>query len=171
MRNADLSNDQRWDAIQRAVEAGDICGECFDWIAPDAPVMVVSMPKAQVWELTRRWVHKQFTVCLDCARKGFGFDIAEQYQCQGCGRELWQWQGRLTSRCCQACSRIAKIAQQKRARRVHHDERICKRCGELFIPKRADALTCSNGCRQALYRERERAASDSRSRSIEEEEE
>jgi hypothetical protein len=156
MRNANLTQDQKWDAIQRAVAAGDVCGECFDWIPPDAAVAVVSVPKARVWELTGRWVHKQVVICLDCARKGFGFEhgLGEQYQCQGCGRELRQWQGRLTSRCCKACSRIAKRAQAKLTRRVHHDERQCEACGQMFIPRRDDAVTCSSRCRQRLYRSR-----------------
>jgi len=165
MRNANLTNDQRWDAILRAVEAGDICGECFDWIPPDASVMVTSVSKEHVWELTGRWMHKQVVICLDCARKSFTYDLAEQYQCQGCGRELRQWQGRLTSRCCEACSHLAKLAHQKLTRRVHHDERRCECCGELFIPTRTDAVTCSSRCRQALYRSRKHPTAPARVRS------
>jgi hypothetical protein len=95
MRNADLTQDQKWDAIQRAVEAGDICGECFDWIPPNAPVMVVSVPRARVWELTRRWDPKQVTICLDCAHRAYSliYDIAKQYQCRGCGAKFGNGRG------------------------------------------------------------------------------
>lgn len=30
---------------------------------------------------------------------------------------------------------------------------ICKGCGKTFIPKRSDALYCSNACRQWAYRQ------------------
>jgi hypothetical protein len=35
---------------------------------------------------------------------------------------------------------------------------ICIRCSRSFMPKRADAVTCSNKCRQALHRKRHASA-------------
>jgi|SRR6266498_5850606 len=32
--------------------------------------------------------------------------------------------------------------------------RLCALCGAAFQPKRTDALTCSNRCRQSLFRRR-----------------
>jgi hypothetical protein len=65
---------------------------------------------------------------------------------------------RVPRTCCGACAYLATVKRQKPARRVRHDERVCAnpQCGKTFIPTRADAVTCSNRCRQALYRQRER---------------
>ena len=41
-------------------------------------------------------------------------------------------------------------------RRVRHEQIDCAVCGELFTPKRNDAVTCSNRCRQRLFRQRAR---------------
>ena len=41
---------------------------------------------------------------------------------------------------------------QKAARRVEPTETWCAACGEMFTPKRSDAKTCSDRCRQALRR-------------------
>jgi hypothetical protein len=41
MRDTDLTQDQKRDAIARAAEAGDICIECFRWLPDDTPVSVI----------------------------------------------------------------------------------------------------------------------------------
>jgi hypothetical protein len=48
--------------------------------------------------------------------------------------------------------------RSKLRRRVKHQQITCRICADLFIPKRADAVTCSNKCRQELHRRRERNA-------------
>jgi hypothetical protein len=58
--------------------------------------------------------------------------------------------------CSYQCSYRHKIAKQLEHRRVQPNEKICARCQKSFVPKRDDAVTCSNRCRQALHRHRER---------------
>jgi predicted nucleic acid-binding Zn ribbon protein len=43
--------------------------------------------------------------------------------------------------------------------RVQHNKIACAVCQQKFIPKRADAKTCSNRCRQRLFRRQHRAKS------------
>jgi hypothetical protein len=61
--------------------------------------------------------------------------------------------------CCADCKRLAKNQRNKLRRRVKHAPITCIECGRSFIPKRDDAVTCSNRCRQAQHRERARAGS------------
>jgi hypothetical protein len=49
---------------------------------------------------------------------------------------------------------LAKNKRNALRRRVEHTAMVCIVCGKSFIAKRADAVTCSNRCRQARHRER-----------------
>jgi hypothetical protein len=49
------------------------------------------------------------------------------------------------------------VAKANEAERPAAREAInCANCGEPFVPTRSDAKTCSNTCRQALHRSRNR---------------
>jgi hypothetical protein len=50
----------------------------------------------------------------------------------------------------------AKNGQKGTSRRNSYRARKCRVCKRLFIPKRADARTCSNRCRQTLHRRHRR---------------
>ena len=54
--------------------------------------------------------------------------------------------------CSRQCAYQAKIAQQLASRKVGPHTNVCESCGEVFTSKRADAVTCSNRCRQRLFR-------------------
>jgi hypothetical protein len=56
--------------------------------------------------------------------------------------------------CTAPARRLARNERNKLRRRVEHEPMICIRCGESFVPKGADAVTCSNRCRQAMHRKR-----------------
>jgi predicted nucleic acid-binding Zn ribbon protein len=56
--------------------------------------------------------------------------------------------------CCDDCRRSMLNARARA--RVRHEQIDCAVCGELFTPKRNDAVTCSNRCRQRLFRQRAR---------------
>jgi hypothetical protein len=47
---------------------------------------------------------------------------------------------------------LARNERNADRRRVEHEPRTCIECGRAFIPTRADAVTCSNRCRQAQHR-------------------
>lgn len=83
-------------------------------------------------------------------------------RCEGCARPLriiahrWKWRRsrlrRLRDRCC--CQTCFRRANERR--RVRHDQIACEACGEMFTPRQSTARTCSNTCRQRLFRQRHR---------------
>jgi hypothetical protein len=46
----------------------------------------------------------------------------------------------------------------KRTRKLPVTEYQCPQCGDWFVPKHPSATYCSDACRQAAYRERQRKA-------------
>jgi hypothetical protein len=48
---------------------------------------------------------------------------------------------------------------RRREQRSDEREKVCTHCGESFTATRSHAQTCSNRCRQALHRARERTPS------------
>jgi endogenous inhibitor of DNA gyrase (YacG/DUF329 family) len=66
--------------------------------------------------------------------------------CGHCGR-LIRW-GDPMGFCCERCA----YEDKKAGRRVDRIERPCSFCGKPFTPKRKDAMTCSDRCRQAKRR-------------------
>jgi hypothetical protein len=73
----------------------------------------------------------------------------QRTRCLNCKR-LIRTHGRRT--CCEDCHRLARNRQNAVRRRVEHEPVRCAVCRQPFAPKRADAITCSNRCRQALHR-------------------
>jgi hypothetical protein len=104
-------------------------------------------------------------VCLSCTLSELrawpwssdhpGYDGFRRYRCRTCGRPM-----RVASRielspaCCTDCQRRDRLDRSKVRRRVVHKPKTCIICDQEFIPKRADARTCSNKCRQAWHRQR-----------------
>jgi predicted nucleic acid-binding Zn ribbon protein len=92
-------------------------------------------------------------------------------ECEVCGRKIawlvWR-QSRLV-----VCSYRCRSERENAKRRVGpYEPRACAVCGEPFTPKRSDAKTCSDRCRQKLRRARlsqiptcTRALADSRDNS------
>jgi predicted nucleic acid-binding Zn ribbon protein len=64
--------------------------------------------------------------------------------------------------CSSACNRRAILNMAKAKRQSAREERTCPVCGTVFMPPRDDAVTCSNRCRQALFRQRQRAQNANR---------
>jgi hypothetical protein len=95
----------------------------------------------------------------------------ERCHCAGCGRGVridraswhkWWRNSPLTERvCCSECRRKAEYQRATERRRVRHRKLARQECGEMFIPTRADAVTCSNRCRQRAHRKRHKSKSAS----------
>jgi hypothetical protein len=87
-------------------------------------------------------------------------ESVKRCRCEACGRPLRVKRARVwyqTERvCCDDCRRSMLNARARARRRVRHEQIDCAVCGELFTPKRNDAVTCSNRCRQRLFRQRAR---------------
>jgi hypothetical protein len=81
-----------------------------------------------------------------------------RHRCAGCGRAmrivLRRWKpAPLWARCC--CADCLHQVQLKRAnvrRRVRNAPIKCSVCRKRFVPTKSTAKTCSNKCRQALFR-------------------
>jgi hypothetical protein len=145
-----------------AAKSAAICGECF---RPLAPTDSVTMGYRKVGGSRQKGNehYVRVPICLLCTidnipRRGF-----LRTRCLNCGRPLrlyrphWRpgWRSDLDAPlCCADCRRLARNEKNKLRRRVEHEAMICIACGESFVPKRADAVTCSNRCRQAQYRRR-----------------
>ena len=71
--------------------------------------------------------------------------LAEQTpgKCGWCGRALMG-----ARYCCDRC----EYEGGKAKRRITPSEKVCIVCGETFLPKRSDAKTCGDRCRQRLRR-------------------
>jgi hypothetical protein len=78
--------------------------------------------------------------------------------CEHCGRSIIFDARRrmpLHTICNDACRYAIRLAQT-RARRARNRQQVsCAMCGNPFLPKRADAMTCSRACRQRAYRQRQ----------------
>ena len=165
----------------QAARSASCCGECF---RPLSPTDSVTMQ----WRNVRsarypRWL--RLPICLFCTLDDIARPFSEHHYrrtcCLNCGRPLrlplpqshtrWlntfdirlPWILSLTTRsCCTDCEHQAKLKRNAERRRVQHEPRICINCGRSFTPKRADAVTCSNRCRQRVYRSRKPAAAPAR---------
>jgi predicted nucleic acid-binding Zn ribbon protein len=139
----------------------DLCVECSRRIPAGAPVAIVRewVPTGSVVRLTGHRVVKRrdVLVCLDCAQTNHKTEnsFAETGHCENCGREIrhWDLSQRLPSACSVECRLLAANKRSRERRRVEHETIACVQCGESFTPERDDAKTCSNRCRQKLYRE------------------
>jgi hypothetical protein len=147
----------------QAARSATCCSECF---RPLAPMDSVTMQGRKVSK--HYW--PRVPICLLCTLNeviklrttdGATFYIPPRWhraRCLNCGRPLRIYSLSLTTRaCCFDCRRQAKNKRNAERRRVRHEPMTCIECGRAFTPKRADAVTCSNRCRQAQHRKRERA--------------
>ena len=149
----------------------NVCFECGSRIPPGAPVAIV-----HTWQGTpiTRWVRNRglrpsttykrsdHWVCLECARSSHRRenDIAETGRCETCDREIrhWDYSQPMPTACCADCRHQAANKRSRERRRVQHAPMQCAASGEMFTRERSDAVTCSNKCRQAQHRERDRSA-------------
>jgi hypothetical protein len=79
-------------------------------------------------------------------------------RCEGCGRpmriETPEFRRLMLSHrcCCADCLHKAKLKRANERRRVRHEERSCVVCEKPFVPAQSTGKTCSNTCRQKLFR-------------------
>jgi hypothetical protein len=103
-------------------------------------------------------------------RRGFSYADTSAWfrcRCEGCGRPMriirrdpvYSWTkppARTRRVCCTECAKLVEKRRNSERRRVTHEPIACVECGEAFVPTRSDATTCSNRCRQAAHRARNR---------------
>ena len=73
--------------------------------------------------------------------------------CKGCGRIFYTRVA--TKKYCYygLCGNRGYQKELKQRRLEKRRDTVCKCCGKTFTPKRADAVYCSNACRQRAYRQ------------------
>ena len=153
---------------KQAARSACCCAGCF---RPLSPTCSVTMERRAISGSIRRdnqvWV--RVPVCLLCTLDGIklyrvrgGTDWYSEprwrrARCLNCARLIRIRGYSLNAQtCCTDCKRAMKNTRNKLRRRVSHEPMACVECGRSFVPKRADAKTCSNRCRQAHHRRQAR---------------
>src|SRR5262245_12785752 len=158
-----LTEAQGYDAVQRARAAGDVCGCCFRLMTARTPI-IIRPCRTHPWpfRIPRGPLDCWLTVpiCSQCGHKKRAREWVKHHaargrlkkgECRNCGRAM-QYIGATRNACCEACAYMAKLETSKLNRRVEPALIECEVCTEYFVAKRTDATTCSNRCRQKLYR-------------------
>ena len=153
-----LTETQVHNVRRQAAKSATFCACCFRPLTPTDSVTVTE------WKINKHdWL--QMPTCLSCSLDdikllhiGDGVYFTPSWhrtRCLNCNRPMRVY-GHPPFRpvtCSADCGRAHRYRRNNLRRRVKHEPMTCIQCGELFIPKRADAQTCSNKCRQALHRE------------------
>jgi len=146
------------------------------------PVLIPADTDWQGRPVPEFYDRRRVPICLTCwlinlqcdalswTRDGLGGDQHEnellqseeirRLRCLGCGRPLRVDHPRRYSRglhlseqvCCRDCARVTSNQRNRLRRRVEHAKVKCAICKKPFIQKRSDAKTCSNRCRQKMFR-------------------
>jgi hypothetical protein len=178
-----LSDPYRTTWVRRSRHDASLCARCSAAIAPAAPVKITRAYFR--FDLYGREAYPRLhkvTLCSHCAtdpgaRIGMHAGaplhvprklapllvptpLAALRPCQGCGRPLDGHYGDLHVACCGRClGRCHGRTWRSRHRAPAAARgRPCATCGAVFTPRRSDARTCSDACRQKAHRRRQRAA-------------
>jgi hypothetical protein len=169
---------------QAAARSASCCGNCFRPLKPTDTVSLGNRQydnpeagKPLFGFRQKARLDVTVPICLDCDldmidqpsfirlrgyshRRGVHYRDPEwrRTHCAGCGRGMrirGSWRDTLTNRvCCGDCFRTSHNRRQNLRRRVRHELIVCAECGTLFLPRRSDAVVCSDKCRHAAWRRR-----------------
>jgi hypothetical protein len=161
-----------------AATTAAICAECFEPLSPTASVTMVGQTCIDPDRYAR------MPICLRCwlvniatrpsdvdawrfsahdARPASALRYAiRRIRCETCGRPMrveWRFRRLLMAErcCCTECFRKLRLRRANDRRRVRHVEIACEACGKMFVPTKSTAKTCSNACRQRLFRQQRQA--------------
>lgn len=145
--------------LQRAAWYGDVCGNCGRALAPNEAVYRDRCkPRDGVQGGAA-------PTCVECIGKLYrqdemGWWFHPAGPCGGCGRLVFDqtFRSKRWAICSYRCRKIIENRQQLERRRVRHQPVSCASCQKEFTPRRKDAVTCGNSCRQRLHRLRHREA-------------
>lgn len=158
--------EEQADRLRRqSAQSAAVCIDCFRPLAPTDSVTMTAYNFGS--KRNPNWQYAPS--CLICTltdmeprfwsdpdHPDYGTETCIRRRCLNCGRPLRLYSRRqlpLTMQtCCGDCQRAMKNKRNKLRRRVKHEPITCIQCGRSFLPKRSDALTCSNACRQQHHR-------------------
>lgn len=91
---------------------------------------------------------------LQISGRGDEYAPVRRIKCKGCER-VYFTQVHCVKFCyhCQQ-GNVGAMYVKRRKSLERRENTVCKNCGNIFTPKRAGAMYCSNACRQKAYRER-----------------
>jgi len=162
---------EAWVLAWRAHYHTDRCGACGRSLLPGDPVHFGAEVYTGFPPIRWRWLanprvgeprYQRTVLCESCSPEwltpGIG-DVVSQL-CAHCERPMVY---RLTPSamrrtfCSDPC-RGAYHDQLRKERGAVEREKVCEVCGREFTATRKDAKTCSKGCKQKAYRQRQREA-------------
>lgn len=137
-----------WRRIRAAIRDGRTCAECGRVLQPLEAVTRVEFREGLGYE------------CHPCTEKSITFQLGwvrSLGPCEACGRPVSEQTFRSRRSICSDACRIKLDTNRKRERRrAQRRDITCASCGKEFSPSRSDKRTCSNRCRQRVYRLRSR---------------
>jgi hypothetical protein len=116
------------------------------------PVSFISLriSPARISDRSRMSVASLTPVCDSCVSPKEQDAAKKQAPCLGCGQRM-MLPGHGKAICSNRCAQRARRAARRASVRAH-----CANCGVMFTPSRSDARHCSNACRQAAYRAKDK---------------
>jgi hypothetical protein len=163
--------------IERAVKDCSLCVVCVQSLAAGQSV-TLRRYDIGAWSAGREHVQSWVwaPVCLNCTLTRLRpwkaprqelwqtpweerpqYEEFRRFRCRGCGRPVRVASSiKVSPCCCAACQQVDRLARNKLRRRVKHQKAKCPVCRKTFVRKRSDAYTCSNRCRQKLFRQEHR---------------
>jgi hypothetical protein len=154
---------REWKALDSSAWTAANCADCG---VPLGPADLVYRRRFAYWNGWTHW-KRRAAVCVACLPARVR--QREPEACENCGRPMIRdiyYPLVCSGRCDKAQVNkrsYEKHREQISARRtqarahVDHDAIPCAVCGKPFKPKRTDAKTCSNKCRQRAHRARQAA--------------
>jgi hypothetical protein len=150
---------------EQAAQTAALCGDCYGSLRPK---QIVTMQSRRVHIVSTRFgehdIYLRVPICFSCSKDAhrdiyYSWEKKHRLRCEGCNRPILVISTREASDlfigervCCDDCEKIVRLRQDRERKRVHHVEKKCAECKKSFTPKRTDAETCSNRCRQARFR-------------------
>jgi hypothetical protein len=143
------------------------CSICRRELSDQEPIYVVWVGST-IW--AQRFAGRSLRACTNCKERPpegmeWAFVKLEKLRlsaslCHHCNRPVFvnRRKGRRYIVCSDRCREAVYNANARRWHRRPVQKRPCAVCGELFTPKRADALYCSPACKQKAYRRGRRNA-------------
>ena len=149
--------------VLRSAWSGSVCAECEEDVGLDESIVLFWF-YSKIRTPLGPGLHRVAVgvVCRDCAAEDSHFDHRSLYgwthgglssrRCH-CGRQFVTGTRSLRTNCSIMCER--EVARRGRQNKRDSKRSSCLGCGESYRPSRADALYCSNACRQRAYRQRQ----------------